>query len=412
MAPAGDDAPFLRSILAAYGEDGPRLLYADYLEESPDPADQARAEFIRLQIALGAISEDHPRRRELTTRQNNLLVNHHSAWTAHLHGLAAGFQFRRGLLDTVSVDAGTFLAKGEELFRRAPIRRVKLNDAVRHLGKLIHSPHLGRIRELDLCGNDLGNGGLGLLLRSQHLQYLDDLDVSHNGLDAAALRILAEAGTIPRLRVLGLSGNPKVGEAGAKALEAARELTTLRRFDTSGNDLDGAALATLLEGDPLKQLHTLTLHGNHLGDPGLVTLADSPLLNRMLARVPRLDLRYNRIGPHGVAALVRSTRVMPVVSLDLSGNALGDGGVHALTLSSCLPRLKRLSLGQNRVGDWGAVMLARSELMKQLTFLDVSQNALTQNGVDALFAGRKHFDVTVEYSGNFANVAGSRAGYA
>jgi uncharacterized protein (TIGR02996 family) len=412
MLPAGDEAPFLRSILAAYGEDGPRLLYADYLEDSPEPADQARAEFIRLQLALGAISEDHPRRRELTTRQNNLLMRYHGPWTAHLAGLAAGFQFRRGLLDSVSVDAGSFIARGEELFRRASIRRVKLSDTLRHLGALSHCPHLGRVRELDLCGNDLGNGGLNLLLRSRHLLNVERLDLSHNGLDGAAPRILAEAGTIPRLRDLGLSGNPKLGEAGAKALEPLRELAPLRRLDLSGNDLDGPALATLLEGDPLKSLHSLALHGNHLGDSGMVALAGSPVLDRMLARSPRLDLRYNRIGAHGLAALAGSARLVPVVSLDLTGNSLGDGGIHALALSEFVPKLRRLSIGQNRIGDWGAAALSQSPLMKTLSFLDVSQNGLTQRGIDALFAGRKNFDAAIEYAGNFATVADSRGGSA
>jgi uncharacterized protein (TIGR02996 family) len=407
MAPAGDDAPFLPSILAAYGDDGPRLLYADYLEDSPDPADQDRAEFIRLQIALAALSDDHPRRRELTTRQNNLLMKHHGTWTAHLHGLAAGFQFRRGLLDAVAVDAGTFLARGGELFRRAPIRRVKLNDAGRHLNKLLHCPHLGRVRELDLCGNDLGNGGVNLLFRSAHLQKLEQLDLSHNGLDAASLRILAEAGTLPRLRVLGIQGNPRIGEAGANALHPLREFAALRRLDLSGNDLDGAAFAAFLAGDPLQMLNALAFVGNQVGDTGIAALADSPLLERMLARTPRLDLRHNGLGPQGLAALVRSPRIAPVASLELTGNSLGDAGVHALTLSPFLPKLRRLFLGSNRISDWGAIKLARSPLMKQLASLDVSQNGLTQIGVDELTEHRRNHETMIEYSGNFASV-GSR----
>ncbi len=408
MPATGDDAPFLRSILAAYGDDGPRLLYADYLEESPDPSDQARAEFIRLQLALGAISEDHPRRKELTSRQNNILVRYHGPWTAHLHGLAAGFQFRRGLLDSVAVDAAMFLAKGEELFRRAPIRRVKLNDAARHMAKLAACPHFARVRELDFCGNDLGNGGINIFARSQHLLRLEQLDLSHNGLDAGALEILAEVANVPRLRALGLHGNPKLGDSGTNSLAPLRKLEGLRRLDLSGNDLDGSAFAAILEGDPLPALHTLILHGNHFGDDGLTALAEAPILSRMLGRQPRLDLRQNQIGPHGMAALLRSRKIAPLISLDLAGNSLGDGGVHALTLSPFLRKLRRLVLAQNRLGDWGAIALSRSPLMKQLEFLDVSQNAITQTGIDALFAERKNFDTAIDFDGNFAGVTGGR----
>ena len=44
--------PFLRAICADPADDLPRLVYADFLEESGDPDQIARAHFIRAQIAL------------------------------------------------------------------------------------------------------------------------------------------------------------------------------------------------------------------------------------------------------------------------------------------------------------------------------------------------------------------------
>src|SRR2546422_761256 len=47
-----DSAPFLRAICAHPDDDGPRLVYADWLDERGDP----RGEFIRVQCGLAKLS--------------------------------------------------------------------------------------------------------------------------------------------------------------------------------------------------------------------------------------------------------------------------------------------------------------------------------------------------------------------
>ena len=113
----------LAAIHAAPDDDAPRLVYADALAESGDPPDIARAEFVRVQLALARLSAGHPRTGPLVARQADLLQQFHAAWTAPVKGLVAGVEFRRGLLDAVSVDTGQFLTIGAELFRRMAIRR-------------------------------------------------------------------------------------------------------------------------------------------------------------------------------------------------------------------------------------------------------------------------------------------------
>ena len=95
--PAEENA-FLEPILARYADDGPRLVYADFLDESDEPADRARGELIRVQCALARLSDDHPRRVEVTHREGELLQAHQAAWTEHLRGLgteASGRAARR-----------------------------------------------------------------------------------------------------------------------------------------------------------------------------------------------------------------------------------------------------------------------------------------------------------------------------
>src|SRR5213078_2257554 len=112
------------------------------------------------------------------------------------------------------VGAATFLARGDELFRWAPVRRVRLLDAARHVGKLADCPFLASVRELDLCGNDLGNGGVNVLLRSPYLTRLQELDLSFNGLCDGGVQLIARSAAAPRLRALALSDNGRIGAAG------------------------------------------------------------------------------------------------------------------------------------------------------------------------------------------------------
>src|SRR5438045_9615976 len=85
--PFTDEQPFLDAIFARYHDDGPRLVYADFLEDAGDPE---RAELVRVQIALARTADDHPRRPALVNREAELLAANLPRWTEHLAGLLAG----------------------------------------------------------------------------------------------------------------------------------------------------------------------------------------------------------------------------------------------------------------------------------------------------------------------------------
>src|SRR5262245_9632541 len=71
---------FLRAIKEQPDDDGPRLIFADWLEERGDP----RGEFIRLQCALARTDEDDPRRADLIRREQELLRQHKEVWLQQL----------------------------------------------------------------------------------------------------------------------------------------------------------------------------------------------------------------------------------------------------------------------------------------------------------------------------------------
>ena len=400
MPTAAEESAFLSSIRVAERDDAPRLIYADFLADSNNPADRHRAEFIRLQLAVAKLPDDDPRRPDLKHRADDLLHRFLTDWTAHLRGLATGFTFHRGLLETVSVDVPTFIARGEELFRRAPVRGVKFLDAARHVAALAECEHLTRVRDLGLCGADLGNGGLNVLLRSRNLSGVESLDLSFNGLDDNAARLLARTSALPCLRELRLNDNGRLTADGSAALAEAPGLSGLELLDVSANDIGPAGVRAVIDSPYLGRLHTFAVHSNRIGDTGAEALAGSELLARMLAHEPKLMLRGCGIGPAGMRALAASPHLTAARELDLTGNNLGDDGTRELAESECLPNLRRLVLMRNRIADAGARALAFSPVMAGLDFLDVSSNVIGRLGVDALWSARKDYQTVLEYGDN------------
>lgn len=375
--PSAEEMAFLARIRDEPDDDGPRLIYADWLDERGDP----RGEFIRIQCALARLPADDPRREGLREREQALLKANEAAWTEKLQGLASGFEFRRGMLEAVSVDASAFLQRGQDLFRSGPIRRVRFLEAGKCFAELMESPLLGRIRELDLCSCFLGNGGPAMIARARQLAKLEVLDLGFNDLTDQGLRTLADIPHLDRLRDLLINDNRQLGTPGIRALADSPHLANLRLLDLSGNALNETAVKVLVNGESLKQLDSVALQGNNLGDGGVEALAHSALLSRITARTPVLRLSRNNIGPGGARALAESPAMENVQVLDLDINSVGDAGLAALAQSPYLGNLRSLLLRENRIGDNGVRALARSELLRSLTDLDLNGNFITSDSI-------------------------------
>jgi hypothetical protein len=144
----------------------------------------------------------------------------------------------------------------------------------------------------------------------------------------------------------------------------------------------------------------LGVAGNPLGDAGARALARAPLLPRLLARTPVLDLRHTDLGPVGVQDLLAAGALKAVVALLLDGNRVGDAGLIALTVSG-LPRLRELHLARNGITDEGALALAGAPLLNRLTLLDLAENGVSPAGTVALFSSPyRHWRTVFELSHN------------
>jgi uncharacterized protein (TIGR02996 family) len=83
-----EERALLRAICDDPDDDGVRLVYADWLEERGGPDDLARAEFIRVQVALARMADDDPARPGLLVRERLLLNEHGRQWDKDVGGLA------------------------------------------------------------------------------------------------------------------------------------------------------------------------------------------------------------------------------------------------------------------------------------------------------------------------------------
>src|SRR5688572_16809180 len=260
-----DEQPFLDAVFDRYADDRPRLIYADFLDDSGEPE---RAELIRVQLALARLGEDDPRRPALSDRQAELLTQNRAEWTAHLAGLVVSVDFRRGIPDSASVDAATFLERGDELFARLRVRRLRLLDAAPLMPKLAASPLLAPVRELDLCSAELGNAGVALLARSPHLKHLDALDLGFNGLDDAGVESLSRSSLLPNLTTLTLNDNDHISGDGLRALADSPFFAGLTALDVSGNDVGEVGVKAVVASRSMARLRRFRVNNNNIGDAG------------------------------------------------------------------------------------------------------------------------------------------------
>ncbi len=235
---------FLQAIRDAPGDDVPRLVYADWLEENGQPE---RAELIRTQLELSRGEGARGDRLALLRRLRDLVVRHRGQWLGPLAEWAPDAVFERGFVERVTLRARTLVKVAAALFGEHPIWSVRLTHltlpAVTALGEL---PELSRLRELDLRDNDLADEGLAALLASPHLTGLRLLDLRRTNLTGEGAQALAACPRLAGLKTLYLQGN-WLRDAGGRALAASEHLGQLRELVLWGNRIGDEATALLFQ---------------------------------------------------------------------------------------------------------------------------------------------------------------------
>jgi hypothetical protein len=169
--------------------------------------------------------------------------------------------FRRGFIEAVVIETGSFFESADKLFRHEPVRHLRFHAGPPFRsdlgGALAGCPHLRRVHALDLSNTNLGSNGLQNLAVSENLEGLTTLNVSSNEIGDGGARALAGSPVLDRLHYLDLSYN-HIGPGGLRDL--------------------AAALAT---HGQCSLLRSLDIRGNRIGSTGIWVIRGSPVLKRV-----------------------------------------------------------------------------------------------------------------------------------
>jgi uncharacterized protein (TIGR02996 family) len=434
----------LQAVIEHPQDDTVRLVYADWLEENGDQADQARAEFIRTQIQAESLDEDDPRLAALRERARQLERQHRGAWLAGLDSEQTYLAiFRRGFIDAWQCpSASAFLCSGASLFDREPVTFVFLRVGPGDVETLAACPRLGRLTSVVLVPSEASSDvDVAALLASPHLTNLRALEIHHlfpcagpataraiatrsqyanlsclcascHPLDDEGAESLANSTTLGQLSVLKLGGC-RIGAVGARALAespllqstieldlggnlpsaeaseewiaplAARRLPNLVHLDLVGMVLTDDTLVPIAAAD-WPELRSLDLSAGYGDSSTLTTAGVEALANGPLAdHLKELHLNDHLIGDAGAAALAGGQRVARLQVLGLGDTGIGVAGLRALVEAPLGRQVVSLHLGGCRFGDPGAALLAAARL-PALRSLSLCACEIGEDGARAL----------------------------
>jgi uncharacterized protein (TIGR02996 family) len=406
---------FLQAIRDAPDDDAPRLVYADWLDESGDPA---RAELIRVQcelvrrgaddgplqreiaylddlyrigdrqellhllLRLGRYLDADAARLELKQREEALLEGVLAAWARDWGLHPQWCLLRRGLPWHVGAGSTLLLERGEELFRHAPVESLDLIIDDRNLPRALRLPFLGRLAALRVYlqeeedRDDLVPGMCGA-----PLSRLKTLVLSQVGLTDESLGMLAADASLDNITQLHLEAN-EFGAAGVEALLTSKRLTRLTSLHLRNNALGNETLQALARHPRSRQFTTLDLGYGEFSDEAVVALAGSRQVNGLR----HLYLDGDWLGLETVRALAESRHLAGLSTLNLQDQSVGAEGVRLLARSPHLTNLTTLFFGWSFMeeGDDGAEALSGSASLSNLTALSLRGTWLSGRGMEAL----------------------------
>jgi uncharacterized protein (TIGR02996 family) len=412
---------FLQAVREAPDDDAPRLIYADWLD---DHGEHARAEFIRAQCALARLGEGDEEYWPLRVRAGRLQAEHGKRWAKPLRHLVRRWTFRRGFVEDVTLSADAFLRHGDELFRAAPVRNVRLLHAGGRVGALARCPNLARLHGLDLRHTEgLDAASVAPLLASRHLAGLRSLGLRGTGLcSGPGLRALAACPNLANLTALDLSEHRRDVARGRRSVLRTSGFEAFEHWSERSPDgaLDAGAMRSLVESPYLTRLQSLALagYGTAFAEGALDVLLSSRVLAGLtgldlsmdwpspdmasgvallqsLARVPQATrlraLRLRKVHSFGAASeLAAAPCLAGLTTLELEDAYLRAEWLAAL-VGGTLPSLTTLRLRGTMFSRWncreGPAILLGATGLPRLTTLDLHQTTVGPAGVRALLAG-------------------------
>jgi uncharacterized protein (TIGR02996 family) len=317
------------AVLAAPDDDTPRLVYADYLDDTGVRADAIRVRFIRNQIALARAepwSDEYDRLYRATAPVE---FKYRKQWAPGVEGIVIveGNTFVRGFLGWVTCYSKRFVADGAKLFATHPVRAVKFAAMNSTRGaataeELAACPHLARLHSLHIGGGAVDDHYLAVVGASPHAAGVRRLTLGDCGASKDVLKQLGDP-CFPGLRELEL-WNAVHSTAGAGVVAKAKNLARLEVLRVC----QGAEATDV----PLR-------------GPGAVLLAESPHLRGLT----ELELRNQELRKKGAEAFAAAYAWPGLVRLGLRGNGILGSAIPAFAANPLLRSLREIDFRSNDI---------------------------------------------------------------
>lgn len=340
---------FLDAIRANPEDDGPRLVYADWLEER---GECDLAEFIRIGLAPEFVRGKRGEKAfdEMDKRAANLFKKNRSKWVRISEPLFKTFmRFRRAsagiLYFSGECSPSTFLARAGAWFGAI---RVPFELELRTSGVPSHIDEWSRSRVIEcitalrcdcFSDADLSDDVVNSYLTcSRHAQLRAwEIEVIISG-DRS--QMLAYSTQLNNLRHLGVA----LTSAALREVIRIPALASLRSVEAWLLDSVSFILPTdYSEESP--RLRRLVLNNVDNDSIAYWIAASSAFRSlRQLTLVRHKDQKHRSIGPAGAAALANSPYLSNLEELEFGNQLIEEEGLHAVVASTQLPNLRKLTL--------------------------------------------------------------------
>lgn len=368
--PGGDFEALLRAVFHHPDDDTPRLVLADYLD---DTGDAERAAFIRLQCRIARLKPRERGKRELIKEEAAAIarLKHFSATPNRLPTLP---RYDRGFLHLPVWVWGAFvdsIPKPDELLRDGWVASVVLMGS-----GALRADWAGRLAlagEIDCRAHPAEESALLALA----------VLVSRCEARVATVRLRpADQNLFDRLLAATASDAPVAGGAGGSAT---------RRYQ----GVSGADVRVLVRAGRLDGVRHLSLDGP-IGDEGAAALAEATAATALRS----LDLHGTRIGPAGGAALAASGYLSDLAAVQLFLHAMDDGWA-ALCDGGGLRGLVEFRAEGGNIGDAAASSIGRARHFTRWREMLWDSTTLTPAGAAAIL-GSPHLPALrdVMFNGN------------
>jgi uncharacterized protein (TIGR02996 family) len=382
-----DEKALLGAIWEHPHEDTPRLAYADWLQETGEPANVARAEFIRLQckVVPPELSDSKKRR----AREEALRKKYGSIWKKGLPQVLRNTPYARGFLQPMrrKFTGAKFLALPAGALDAAPVWEVELTLFEKVFDRILASPNFERIGCLYLRGRCTGSH-LDALAAAPSARHIRKLTTFKSG-KAEWLTTIRNAPGLASMQDYDFYGCMTGPEMTAFSESAfAPTVTRLNLSNSTQLGTDGATALT--REDRFTRLRSIELAYCQLKAAQLEVLLNSPFLFR-ISLLLSFHLGGNPIGDAGLEVLLSSKWAQGRTSLHLSHTDLTDAGAELLAKWPRLSKLTgELALDYNKIGAAGGIALAQAPLPTNLENLNLIGNPLC-NSEEAIAALRERF---------------------